>query len=120
MQRTISVLIAAVLILSTIGLVMLFSASMVRGDADFHDTGYFIKKQGIWMLLSLIVAIICTRVNMRWLRMAALPLAVICALQYFCYYVALRLGFDLARGCVQSVLETDRFRFSRSLVKYFV
>jgi cell division protein FtsW len=80
MQRTISVLIAAVLILSTIGLVMLFSASMVRGDADFHDTGYFIKKQGIWMLLSLIVAIICTRVNMRWLRMAALPLAVICAL----------------------------------------
>lgn len=87
MQRTISVLIAAVLILSTIGLIMLFSASMVRGDADFHDTGYFIKKQGIWMLLSLIVAIICTRMNMRWLRMAALPLAGICVLLLIAVFI---------------------------------
>jgi cell division protein FtsW len=87
MQRTTSVLIAAVLILSTIGLIMLFSASMVRGDADFHDTGYFIKKQGIWMLLSLIVAIVCTRVNMRWLRMVALPLAGICVLLLIAVFI---------------------------------
>ena len=87
MQRTISVLIAAVLILATIGLIMLFSASMVRGDADFNDTAYFIKKQGIWMLLSLIAVVICTRLDMRWLRVAALPMAGICALLLIAVFI---------------------------------
>jgi cell division protein FtsW len=77
MQRTITVLIAAVLILVTIGVVMLFSASMVRGDADFNDTAYFIKRQGVWMVLSLVAAVLCTRLNLRWFRAGALPLALI-------------------------------------------
>ncbi len=80
MQRTISVLIAAVLILTTIGLVMLFSASMVRGDTDFNDTAYFIKRQGIWMFLSLITAAVCARLDLRWLRKAAPPVTAVCLL----------------------------------------
>jgi cell division protein FtsW len=80
MQRTISVLIAAVLILVTIGVVMLFSASMVRGDAQFNDTAYFVKRQGFWLAISLISAWICTRLDLRWMRAAALPLAGICTL----------------------------------------
>jgi cell division protein FtsW len=80
MQRTISVLIATVLILITIGVIMLFSASMVRGDAQFNDTAYFVKRQGFWLALSLLAGAICTRIDMRWLRKAALPAAGICAL----------------------------------------
>jgi cell division protein FtsW len=80
MQRTISVLIAAVLILVTIGVVMLFSASMVRGDAQFNDTAYFVKRQGFWLVLSLVAAVICARLDLRWLRAAALPMAGVCSL----------------------------------------
>lgn len=83
MQRTITVLIAAVLILATIGLIMLFSASMVKGatEAQFrNDPGYFVKRQMIWMALSLLAAIFCTRVDLRWMHTAALPVAGICVL----------------------------------------
>jgi cell division protein FtsW len=80
MQRTISVLIAAVLILITIGVIMLFSASMVRGDAQFNDTAYFVKRQGFWLVLSLVSAIAFTQIHLRWLRKAALPMVVVCVL----------------------------------------
>lgn len=75
MQRTISILIAAVLILVTIGVVMLFSASMVR---QINDSAYFVKRQVIWMVLSLITVAVCARMDLRWMRMAALPLAAVC------------------------------------------
>jgi cell division protein FtsW len=80
MQRTITVLIAAVLLLVTIGVVMLYSASMVRGDSDFHDTAYFVKRQGIWMLLSMVAVVVCTQMKLSWFRTAALPLAAVCLL----------------------------------------
>lgn len=80
MQRTLSVLIAAVLILITIGLIMLYSASIVRGDSDFNDTAYFVKRQGIWMVLSLAAAAVCTWIKLRWFRAAALPVAIVCLL----------------------------------------
>lgn len=80
MQRTISVLIAAVLILITIGVIMLFSASMVRGDSQFNDTAYFVKRQGFWLVLSLISAIAFTQIDLHWLRKAALPMVIVCVL----------------------------------------
>lgn len=75
MQRTITLLIAAVLILVTIGVVMLFSASMVRGDSLFNDTAYFVKRQGLWLFISLLSALFFMRLDLRWLRRAALPAA---------------------------------------------
>jgi cell division protein FtsW len=80
MQRTITLLIAAVLILVTIGVVMLFSASIVRGDSQFDDTEYFVKRQIIWMCLSLIAAFLCARIDLAWFRKAALPAVAVCAL----------------------------------------
>ncbi|MGE4488764.1 MAG: hypothetical protein AB7E95_04370, partial [Kiritimatiellales bacterium] len=61
-RRTISILIAAVLILVTVGIVMLASASMVKGAAEAqfrNDPAYFVKRQIFWMLLSLIAAVVC-------------------------------------------------------------
>jgi cell division protein FtsW len=78
MQRTISFLIAAVLILVTIGVIMLFSASMVRGDAQYNNSEYFLYRQITWLVLSLISAGVCARLDLRWLRVSALPLAGIC------------------------------------------
>jgi len=76
MQRTITVLIAAVLILVTAGLVMLFSASMVR----YENSTYFLGRQAMWLLLvSLPASIVCARIDFQWIRKIALPLAVFCA-----------------------------------------
>jgi cell division protein FtsW len=80
MQRhTISVLIAAILTLVTIGVVMLFSASMVRAGAQYHNPSYFVSRQIIWLVLAVLAAVICARMDMNLLRRAALPLAILCA-----------------------------------------
>jgi len=75
MQRTITVLIAAVLILVTAGLVMLFSASMVR----YENSEYFVLRQLAWMLIALVAAVVCARIDFQWVRNVALPLAAVCA-----------------------------------------
>jgi cell division protein FtsW len=82
-RRTISILIAAVLILVTVGIVMLASASMVKGAAEAqfrNDPAYFVKRQIFWMLLSLIAAVVCVRVKLDWLKKIALPAAAVCVL----------------------------------------
>lgn len=76
MQRTITVLIASVLILVTVGLVMLFSASMVH----YENSEYFVIRQLIWMLVALVAAVICARIDFQLLHKVALPLAVLCAI----------------------------------------
>lgn len=80
MQRILSILISAVLLLIIIGVVMLYSASMVRGDAQFGDTDYFVKRQLFWLAISLSAAAVCARLNLRWLRSAALPFAIASAM----------------------------------------
>ena len=75
MQRTITVLIAAVLILVTAGLVMLFSASMVR----YENSEYFVLRQLVWMMVALLAAVVCARIDFHWVRNVALPLAALCA-----------------------------------------
>lgn len=76
MQRTITVLIAAILILVTVGLVMLFSASMVH----YENSEYFVIRQLLWMMVSLVSAIICAQIDFLVFRKMALPLAALCAI----------------------------------------
>lgn len=80
MQRTITVLIAAVMMLVTVGLVMLFSASMGRGE----HSEYFVLRQSMWMGVSLIAAIVCARTDMGLFQKATVPLAVCCVLALVC------------------------------------
>lgn len=75
MQRTITILIAAVLILVTAGLVMLFSASMVR----YENSEYFVLRQLMWMMVALAAAVVCARIDFGWVRKFALPVAACCA-----------------------------------------
>ncbi len=75
MQRTITLLIAVVLMLITIGLIMLSSASMVR----YEGSEWFIIKQLIWLLfVSLPVSIVCAQIDFRVFRKLALPVAAVC------------------------------------------
>jgi cell division protein FtsW len=80
MRWTILVLICAVLLLATIGLVMLYSSSMVRGDSQHHNAEYFITRQLLWLSVSMMAGIASARIDLRWVRTVALPLAGLCVL----------------------------------------
>ncbi len=73
-------LIAAVLILMTVGVIMMFSASLVRGQSSYGTTEYFLFRQLIWLTLSLMAAIFCARIDLAFLRKVALPVAAICVI----------------------------------------
>jgi cell division protein FtsW len=80
MHRTISILLAAVMLLVCVGLIMLFSASIGHSE----DSLYFILRQLIWMGVSLVGAAVCARIDLRWFQKLAIPLVVICVLALIC------------------------------------
>lgn len=58
MKLAISLLIIAVLLLSSIGLVMIFSVSSVEGLRIYNDSYHFLKNQGLFFIAAIIVATI--------------------------------------------------------------
>ena len=73
MRRTISLFIAIVLILVTLGVLILASASSEKYD----DAGYFVKRQLIWLALAFCAAAVAARLDYRIYQRLAIPAAVI-------------------------------------------
>jgi cell division protein FtsW len=71
MRRTTSLFIAIVLILVTLGVLILASAS----SAKYEDANYFVKRQLIWLALSFCAATVAARVDYRRYQLLAIPLA---------------------------------------------
>ncbi len=67
-------LIGAVLILMTVGVVMMFSASFLEGK----EVTSFLNKQLIWLVISGFAAFFCARIDLGFLRKMALPAAAVC------------------------------------------
>jgi cell division protein FtsW len=61
-------LIAVTASLLAIGLVMVFSASSATAFADHHDPTYYLKRQATWLVVGIVVAYACYRVDYRRLR----------------------------------------------------
>jgi cell division protein FtsW len=88
MWRTASVLLAAVLILATLGIIMQASTSGVKAEAVFGDAHYFVKRQALWLVVSLAVFFFCARViPLRAWRTFAAPLAGVTALLLLLVFV---------------------------------
>jgi cell division protein FtsW len=69
---------AAVVLLLMIGIVMLASTSSVRGATNYSDPYFFLKRQVVWLLISLMVFLALSRFDYHWWRRKAvlLPMAV--------------------------------------------
>ena len=71
-------LFAAVLALMTIGLVMLFSASYPYAYQKYNgDSYYFFKRQLIFAVLGVIVMIVVSKINYKWVKIIEKPLFVV-------------------------------------------
>ncbi len=69
MWKTATVIIAIVLILATFGLVMLASTSSAKAESEYHDPYYYVKKQSIWLIVSLVAGFFTARViDYRYLK----------------------------------------------------
>jgi len=63
----------AVIILLSIGLVMVFSASSVMGINDFRDPYHYVKRQALWAVLGLVIMYVASRVDYHFYKVLALP-----------------------------------------------
>ena len=77
MRKTSSTLVTIVVLLFALGIVMLASASSVRGVASVHDPHFFLKKQLVWLFLSLVIGTIVALFDYHWWQEVALPVAIV-------------------------------------------
>ncbi len=62
------------IVLALIGLVMVFSASAVMAGSRFHDAGYFLKRQVVWLVVGLLLMQVMSRIDYVWWKRLAIPL----------------------------------------------
>ncbi|MFN2352337.1 MAG: FtsW/RodA/SpoVE family cell cycle protein, partial [Kiritimatiellia bacterium] len=74
MLRTPVLLILFVSILVAFGLVMLASASGVRGVELYGDPMFFVKRQILWLALALLAGVVAAHIDYRHWQTLAVPL----------------------------------------------
>ncbi|MCP9468578.1 MAG: putative lipid II flippase FtsW [Nitrospira sp.] len=67
-------LLAITIVLTLVGLVMVFSASTVVAGSRFHDAGYFLKRQIAWLAIGLLLMHVASRLDYVWWKRLAVPL----------------------------------------------
>lgn len=68
------VLLLMVVALTSFGIVMIYSASSVMAAKNFHDSAYFLKRQGIFALIGFTIAAVTMRIDYKLWRKMAVPL----------------------------------------------
>ena len=68
------VALAIVVILSLVGLVMVFSASAVLANTRYHDSIYFLKRHVLWLAMGFLAMHVALRMDYMAWRKLALPL----------------------------------------------
>jgi len=69
MRKTPTILVGIVLFLLALGIVMLASASSVKGNAVYRDSNYFLIRQLIWLVVAVVAGTITAAVDYhRWQR----------------------------------------------------
>ena len=68
MRKTLTVLMVTVLLLLAVGIVLVATASGVRGERAYGDPHYFLIRQLIWMTVAGVVGIAASRFDYHWWR----------------------------------------------------
>ena len=62
------------IVLSLVGLVMVFSASAVVAGNRFHDPGYFLKRQLAWLVFGFLLLHLASHIDYAWWKRLSFPL----------------------------------------------
>jgi cell division protein FtsW len=73
-------LLAVTLILSLVGLIMVFSASAVVAGNRFHDPWYYLKRQMAWLIVGLALMHLASRIDYTVWRKFAIPILAVNAM----------------------------------------
>lgn len=77
MWKASTLLLAAVLVLATLGLVMLASTSGIKAQEDLGNPYYYLQRQVLWLILALVCGYICARViDYHYFEKLSIPLAI--------------------------------------------
>lgn len=76
-SRVPGLIVAIVMILLVLGIVILASASSVRGETYFLDAQYFLKRQLIWLGVALLGCALCARIDYHVWRKLAFPIGLL-------------------------------------------
>src|SRR6056297_3594661 len=88
MWKASSLLIAAVLILATFGLVMLASTSGVLAEENYDDALFFVKRQALWLIIAVVAGLLTARLlDYHLLQRFTVPLAAITLLLLLLVFV---------------------------------
>ena len=110
-------LLIAVLILSSIGLLMVYSTSSVYSLETYGDTAHFLKLHSIYLFAGMAMMVLLMNINYRWLRKVVYP-------AYFIVFLGLVLvlvpGIGKQVGGASRWLTLGPFTFQPSEIAKFV
>ncbi|MEI6166536.1 MAG: putative lipid II flippase FtsW [bacterium] len=76
MRKTPTILVGIVLLLLALGIVMLASASSVKGNAVYKDANYFLFRQLIWMVAAAVAGVVTASIDYHQWQRWWIPLSV--------------------------------------------
>jgi len=94
MRKTSSTMVAIVLALISLGIVMIASTSAVKGATSFGDPHYFLKRQLLWLFISIVAAVVFSRFDYHWWQKAVIPLAVVTVIMLVLVFVP-KIGMEV-------------------------
>ncbi len=80
MRTTSRTLTAITLVLLSLGIVMMASASSVKGSHTYDDPTYFLKRQVAWLLIAAVAGWVALRFDYHWWQKLATPIGILAVL----------------------------------------
>ncbi len=72
------IILTMVVVLTCFGVVMVYSASSIMAEKKFHDSFFFLKRQGLYAVLGFIIMYAAMRTDYHLWSKAAVPVLIIC------------------------------------------
>ncbi|MEK6713836.1 MAG: FtsW/RodA/SpoVE family cell cycle protein, partial [Nitrospirota bacterium] len=72
-----NLLIVAVMCLAGLGLIMIYSASAMTALQKYGDSFYFLKRQSVWMIISVTAMLLISRIDIDLWKRLHIPLIIV-------------------------------------------
>ena len=95
-NRIDKILIAAIIILSIFGIIMIYSASSIWAEYKFNDSFHYLKYQSVFFLIGIIIMFVVSKIDYKIYYQKANSILLTCIILLilvFCFFVVFILLF---------------------------